>query len=74
MPSCGSGWEALRGDSLAWLLDEARPNLQWRVLVELIGRPLDSPAVRRARGAANGVEPLASLLAELHSDGGWLTT
>ncbi len=72
--ACTQGWEALRGDSLDWLLDPARPNLHWRVLVELVGRPTDSPAVRRARGGANAVEPVASLLADLHPDGGWATT
>jgi hypothetical protein len=70
---CTHGWEALRGDSLAWLLDETRPNLHWKVLVELVGRPADSPAVRRARGGANAVEPVAGLLAELMPDDGWAT-
>lgn len=59
---------------MAWLLDPARPNLHWRVLVELVGRPADSPAVRRARGGANAVEPVATLLADLHPDGRWATT
>lgn len=72
--ACTQGWEALRGDSLNWLLDPTRPNLHWRVLVELVGRPSDSPAVRRARGGANAVEPVASLLSDLHPDGGWATT
>jgi hypothetical protein len=71
--SCTQGWEALRGDSLGWLLDPARPNLHWRALVELVGRPVDSPAARRARGGANAAEPVASLLAELHPDGEWST-
>jgi hypothetical protein len=67
----GCGWEALSGDPLPWLLDEQRPNLLWRVLVELVGRPADSAAVLRARGGANAAEPVASLLAELHPDGSW---
>ncbi len=67
----GCGWEALSGDPLPWLLDEQRPNLLWRVLVELVGRPADSTAVARARGGANAAEPVASLLAELHPDGSW---
>lgn len=71
--NCTSSWEALRGDSLDWLLDPERPNLHWRVLVELVGRPAGSPAVRRARGGANAAEPVASLLADLHPDGGWAT-
>lgn len=71
--TCSQGWEALRGDALGWLLDPARPNLHWRVLVELVGRPSASPAVTRARGGANASEPVASLMAELHPDGGWST-
>jgi hypothetical protein len=56
------------------LLDDSRPNLHWRVLVELVGRPDDSPAVRRARGGANAAEPVAGLLADLQPDGCWATT
>lgn len=59
---------------MGWLLDSERPNLHWRVLVELVGRPADSPAARRARGGANAVEPVATLLSELHPDGRWATT
>lgn len=70
---CTQGWEALRGDSLGWLLDPERPNLHWRVLVELVGRPVDSPAVQRARGGAGASEPVASLLADLHPNGEWAT-
>jgi hypothetical protein len=70
-PACGCGWEALSGDPLPWLLDEHRPNLLWRVLVELIGRPAGSPAVLRARGGANAVGPVATLIAELAPDGSW---
>lgn len=73
MRACAAWWEALRADCLPWLLDEGRPNLHWRVLVELVGRPADSPAVRRARGGASVVGPVAALLAELLPDGGWST-
>jgi hypothetical protein len=68
-----AAWEALRGDPLAWLLDERRPNLHWRVLIELVGRPEDSPAVLRARGGASAAEPVATLLADLQPDGTWST-
>jgi hypothetical protein len=71
--TCTQGWEALRGDTLGWLLDSERPNLHWRVLVELVGRPTDSPAVTRARSGANVVPEIAGLLAELHRDGAWAT-
>ena len=66
-----SPWEALSGDPLPWLLDERHPNLHWRVLAELVGRPLASPAVVRSRGGANAVEPVAALLEALLPDGGW---
>lgn len=66
-----SGWEALSADPLPWLLDDERPNLVARVLVELIGRPPTSPAVVRARGGANAADPVATLLAPLQPDGTW---
>ncbi len=69
--TCNQGWEALRADPLPWLLEGYRPELQWRVLVELVRRPPTSPAVERARGAAGAAEPVASLLKDLHPDGRW---
>ncbi len=66
-----SGWEALSADPLPWLLDDERPALVARVLVDLIGRPVTSPAVIRARGGANAAEPVATLLAPLQPDGSW---
>lgn len=66
-----SWWESLESDTLPWLLDTEHPSLLWRVLIELVGRPLDSPAVSRARGGADVAEPLATLLAPLRPDGSW---
>ena len=71
MAYCAEAWESLRGDPLPWLLDSNRPHLHWRVLVDLVRRPPDSPAVTRARGGANAAEPIASLLRDLHPDGTW---
>ena len=62
----------MRGDPLPWLLDPSRPNLHWRVLTDLIHRPPDSPAVVRARGGADAVDPVASLLEDLMPDGSWV--
>jgi hypothetical protein len=73
LTSITSGWEALRGDPLSWLLDDARPNHHWRALVELVKRPISSPAVQRAKGGANVAEPVASLLRDLQPNGGWAT-
>jgi len=69
--TCSDSWESLRGDPLPWLLDPHRPNLHWRVLVELVGRPAESPAVVRARGGSDEVEPVASLIEDLCPDGSW---
>jgi hypothetical protein len=68
-----SSWRALRSDPLPWLLSGDAFNLHSRVLLELFGRPADSPAVVRARGAASVCEPVATLLQELHPDGTWST-
>jgi len=67
-----NGWPALRADPIPWLLDERQPNLVWRVLVELFGRPAGSPAVSRARGAASAAEPVATLIERLAPDGTWM--
>ena len=72
MTVCTDTWESLRGDPLPWLLDPSCPNLHWRVLVELVQRPPESPAVIRARGGASASEPVASLLRDLHPDGTWI--
>ena len=66
-----SWWQALRADSVPWLLDDERPNLLWRVLLELVERPIDSVAVRRARGGASAAAPVAAILAHLLPDGTW---
>jgi len=71
---CSEGWEALRWDPLPWLLDSDRPNLHWRTLVELVGRPPASRAVLLSRAGANAAKPVASLLADLREDGGWETS
>ena len=66
-----SGWQALRRDPLPWLLDEGRPGLCWRTLLELVGRSPDSAAAQRARGGASAAEPVATLLERLLPDGRW---
>jgi len=57
---------------MPWLLDPSRPNLHWRVLTDLIHRPSDSPAVAHARGGADAVDPIATLLEDLMPDGSWV--
>jgi hypothetical protein len=57
---------------MPWLLDPSHPNLHWRVLTDLVRRPPGSPAVVRARGGANAVDPVASLIEDLMPDGSWV--
>ena len=71
MTICTDAWESLRGDPLPWLLDSHWPNLHWRVLLELVRRPPESPAVVRVRGDSDAVEPVASLIGDLDPDGSW---
>jgi len=61
----------LRADPTGWLLDDEHPAVAWRALADLIRRPAEAPAVRRARGAAGASEPLATLLAPLDPGGRW---
>jgi hypothetical protein len=41
--------------------------------LELVRRPSESPAVVRARGGSDAVDPVASLIEDLHPDGSWAT-
>lgn len=55
-------WRHLRADPTAFLLDEREPGVVHRVLVELLDRPWDSPAVARARAAARELGTAAAIL------------
>ncbi len=59
---------------MPWLLDPSLPNLHWRVLTDFIHRPSDSRAVVSARGGADAVDPIATLLEDLSPDGTWLSS
>ena len=67
----GAWWVHLRGDPSAFLLDEAEPGVLWRTLVELLDRPDDSPAVRRAREACRERGLAAEILARQNPLGFW---
>ena len=64
-------WQLLRGDPSAFILDDAEPGLVWRVLVELLDRPPDAPAVQRARLASRNAGAAAILLARQDPLGYW---
>ena len=64
-------WRHLKGDPTRFLLADDEPGVVWRTLVELLGRPHDSPAAVRARLAARETGAAAILLAQQNPLGYW---
>ncbi len=64
-------WRHLKGDPTRFLLADEEPGVVWRTLVELLGRPHDSPAVVRSRLAARETGASAALLAHQSPLGYW---
>jgi hypothetical protein len=67
-----AGWiDALKGDPLPWLLDEAAPAVRHLALRQLCDRPPDDPDVEAARAAAMTTHPIAAILAAQDPAGWW---
>jgi hypothetical protein len=64
-------WRHLKGDPTRFLLADDEPGVVWRTLVELLGRPHDSPAVVRARLAARETGAAAVLFGQQNPLGYW---
>lgn len=64
-------WRHLKGDPTRFLLADDEPGVVWRTLVELLGRPHDSPAVVRSRLAAREAGTAAVLLDQQSPLGYW---
>lgn len=62
----------LRADPLPWLLDDDTPAVRAATLQRLLDQPADDAAVRRARKAAMGVDPIAAILAAQDPRGWWV--
>jgi len=71
MLSEGAWWRHLRADPTGFLLDDEDPGLIHRVLVEVLERPLDSPAVERARAGARDRGSAAEILRRQGPLGYW---
>jgi hypothetical protein len=56
---------------LEWLLSEEDPSVRYLTLVDLLGRPLDSPEVLAARQAIALRGPVPALLDSQNEDGSW---
>lgn len=63
--------DALRGDPLPWLLDEATPAVRHLALRQLMDRSPDDPEVAAARDAAMRDRPIAAILAAQDPAGWW---
>ncbi len=63
--------DALRGDPLPWLLDEATPAVRHLALRQLGDRLPDDPEVSDARAAAMTTHPIAAILAAQDPAGWW---
>ncbi len=67
-----SGWlDALRGDPLPWLLDEAAPAVRHLALRQLLDAAEDDPRVVAASAAGMRTDPIAAILAAQDPDGWW---
>jgi hypothetical protein len=67
-----SGWlDALRGNPVPWLLDEAAPAVRHLALRQLLGASRDDPSVVSARAAAMRADPIAAILAAQDPAGWW---
>lgn len=67
------GWQdALLGDPLPWLLEDADPAVRHMTLRSLLDEPEDAPKVRRARVAAMRTGPIAAILAAQDAEGFWV--
>jgi hypothetical protein len=64
-------WRHLHGDPTRFLLADDEPGVVWRTLIEVLGRPHDSPAVARSRLASHETGAAAALLARQDPLGYW---
>ena len=62
----------LKGDSLAWLLEQDPPNVRYMALHDLMEYPADNKELLIARAAAYTEGPIASILAEMDDEGYWV--
>jgi len=63
--------DLLKGDSLAWLLEEENPGVHYLALRDLTGTPHDSPEYLDAQKAAHNAGPIAQILAQMNPAGYW---
>ncbi len=61
----------LKGDAVAWLLEQDDPGVRYLVLRDLEDLSADDRELRAARKAAHQHGPIAAILDHMHADGYW---
>jgi hypothetical protein len=64
--------EGMRGEPLAWLLDDAVPAVRHLALRDLLDRPPEDPELRAAQDGAMHTDPIVSILAAQDPAGWWV--
>jgi hypothetical protein len=62
----------VRGDPVAWLLEEENPSARYGTLVDLLGQPADDRAVLAARQAIAHMRPVQRILDAQWPEGYWM--
>jgi hypothetical protein len=63
--------DLLRGDPIAWLLEESDPSVRYFTLVKLLDRPADAKEAVAAQQAINDSEPVQKILDAQRPEGYW---
>ncbi len=63
--------DQLKGDSVAWLLEQPSPDVRYNVLRDLLDLPADDSRLRSAFQAAAADGPIPKLLDAMHPEGYW---
>lgn len=66
-------WEPLRGDPMAWLLEDDDPSIAYFFLSEVLERPGHSLALNDARRRIRASPAVRAILDQQHPDGWWVT-
>jgi len=64
--------DALKGDSVGWLLEQPQPALRHMVLRDLLDRPADDAELLAARAASYQTGPIVKVLDAMQPEGYWV--
>jgi len=67
-----SWMDQLKGDSLAWLLEDDQPGVRYLAMRDLLDLPADDTGLQQARSEAHRSGPIAEVLANMQPEGWWV--